>query len=489
MEKPNILLIMVDELRSDYLNTYNLNIPKMKNIDSINTVVVENCITSNPICQPARCALLTGRYTHQIGMLAMSGDLNKDIPTFPQALQRNGYKTYGIGKFHYLQSWHWDSPRASGHYLVKLNQEMKKFGYDEVWETAGKQLTYRNYCECCKILDEKNELEFYRDFVHKSMGTGPILCDDVKIEGCEAFPLDESSHIDYMTKSKTIEYIKSHANEEKPFYMMCSFSNPHPPLDPPKRFLDMVPYEEIDDFIDENNVLTENTKLELYRMRQAYKALNLMIDEYIGEILDALKQQNMYENTVIIFTGDHGEMLGDHGRLWKSVPYKESVNIPLMIKFPNNDKKIRYKNMVELTDVTATILDIAGADYNVEMSKSWPDYNDILPAKSLLPVLDNENIIIRDVAFSECDNKWQSVESQRYKYIKYLAYDNLDDIDERLYDKQTDPKETVNIISENEKVANWHRKRLQFILDKTPAVQQRWANVIDEECLVGYNRK
>ncbi|MBN2659149.1 MAG: sulfatase-like hydrolase/transferase [Spirochaetales bacterium] len=144
---------MADQLRSDFIGS-------MPNINRIaEGTVFTDCLTSNPVCTPARTALLTGRYSHQIGTLEMSGDLSPQIPTYMQALQKQGYYTAGIGKFHFLQTWSWDTPRGKGIPLKAIREDIKKFGFDYVWETSGKQLMTQNYCDYAAYLDSKNLLE------------------------------------------------------------------------------------------------------------------------------------------------------------------------------------------------------------------------------------------------------------------------------------------------------------------------------------------
>ena len=149
----NILLFMTDQQRVEYMGSAANSVVDTPNIDRIAAHANFTCCQStNPICTPARTSLITGRYPRQIGTRTMAGDLFPQIPTFMQALQKAGYTTYGIGKFHYLQTYPWATPRGCGMDPVAGVEENKAFGYDFIWETAGKQQTVGNYCFYCDYL-------------------------------------------------------------------------------------------------------------------------------------------------------------------------------------------------------------------------------------------------------------------------------------------------------------------------------------------------
>ena len=162
----NILLFMTDQQRAEYVDYAENGCGAVTpNIDRIaDHAHFTNCQTTNPICTPARTSLITGRYSRQIGTLTMAGDLFPQIPTFMQALQKAGYTTYGIGKFHYLQTYPWSTPRGCGMDPVSGVEDEKTFGYDFVWETAGKQQVVGNYCFYGDYLNQKGMLPAVRDF-------------------------------------------------------------------------------------------------------------------------------------------------------------------------------------------------------------------------------------------------------------------------------------------------------------------------------------
>ncbi|MDR3160271.1 MAG: sulfatase-like hydrolase/transferase [Spirochaetaceae bacterium] len=503
----NILLIMTDQQRSDYTGYIADGKASMPNLDALarTSAYFTCCQTTNPICMPARSSLITGRYPRQIGALTMSGDLFPQIPTFMHGLQKAGYTTYGIGKFHYLQTAPWSVPRGQGLNYVKMaaaSCDSKQYGYDEIWEAAGKQLMLKNYCYYADCLHEKGLLEKARDFWQQSGGPNGDTADH-NYDQVRSWPFDEADYPDVMIGLKAREKIKTH-DRKKPFFMFLSFCGPHKPYDAPRRYLDMVEYEEKDDFILEaNKTLSTEEKDIIYRQRHSAKAMLRLIDDQIGMTLDELKKQNMFEDSLIIFTSDHGDMLGDHYMIQKGVPWRQSVNVPLVIKMPGMEPSGAHNAPVELSDIAATILDYAGLKPDAALSRPWPAYNDRIPSRSLLPIVRGTSDKIRDFAFSESDfteerkpgavykevlekrggggrrtNAWQAVTTDKSKYIKYTEYERPGDVYEEFYDLVNDRNETINQIKNpayRRKIRE-ARNRLRYILDRYPPCQMTWAD-------------
>jgi choline-sulfatase len=503
----NILLIMTDQQRSDYTGYIEGGKASMPVIDTLarSSMFFTCCQTTNPICMPARSSLITGRYPRQIGALTMSGDLFPQIPTFMQALREAGYKTYGIGKFHYLQTAPWSVPCGQGLDYLRMgtaSRDSRQYGYDEIWESSGKQLMIKNYCYYADYLNRKGLLDQVRDFWRQSGGPNGDTADH-NYDKANPWPFDEGDYPDIVTGLKAREKIKKY-DVEKPFFMFLSFCGPHKPYDAPKAYLDMVEYEERDDFIlEKGRSLSVEEKQIIYRQRRSAKAMLRLIDVQIGLVFEELKRKNMFEDTLIIFTSDHGDMLGDHYMIQKGVPWKQSINVPLMVKMPGAVQRGVNSSPVELSDIAATILDYAGLDPSAVLSRPWPAYNNRIPSLSLLPVVLGETGKIRDFAFSESDfteergpgtiyrevlekrggggrrcNAWQTIVAEQGKYIKYTEYENPGDVYEEFYDTANDRDEKINLIKDpaySRKIQE-ARDRLQFILDRYPPCQMTWAD-------------
>jgi arylsulfatase A-like enzyme len=474
---PNILFLQCDQLRNDHVGWSPRSRMDTPHFDRIaEGMAFTRCLTASPICTPARCAQLTGRYSRQIHMLSMSGDLSRDIPTYPQALQKAGYRTAGIGKFHWLQTWPWGTDRGQGLDLVSLSDEFKGYGFDHVWECGGKQLAVQNTCDYAAHLESKGLLEPFRDFI-QSEGKNTNEAKFVEFTG-EPWPFDEAEYPDIVTADKMIDWLDQQADSEQPFFLFGSFVSPHPPLDPPARYLDQIPYEEVDDFIlgEDETPLDSATKKHMWKLRRAYKAMVRLVDDQVGRIFEKLEEMQVLDNTVIFFVSDHGEMLGDHGRFQKSIHWHPSAVVPCAIRHSAHLSGNVCAHPVELTDLTATILDCAGLDPHSALSKSWPRFQNIIPGRSLLPVIRGEIESIRDYAFCECEGRWSMLHSDHYAYVRH-HHSEPDHKVEQLFDLQNDPDECHNLASDPAyaDTLSWHRNRLLHVIETHPPVQTSWA--------------
>ena len=469
---------MVDQLRPDHAGFMPESVyatPRLRELGRAATTF-SNCQSVNPVCMPARSALLTGRYTHQIGALAMAGDLSFTLPTYPQALQRSGYWTALCGKLHVLQPWPWGTPRGEGTPLARMHDEVKKLGFDWVWESAGKQLAVKNHCDWCEHLQQKGILEAARDYLANCGANRDVADAELEHDGYP-WPFDEEDHVDVVTATKAIDALNERP-ADRPFFLKLSFCSPHKPFDPPQRLLDAEPEDETDDFTlpPDGKALSPELKRTLCRLRRAYRATIRLVDEQIGRVLETLDAQGALDNTLILFTSDHGEMMGDHGRVQKQSFYRESLTVPTFIRPPGGSAPRLHTHPVEFTDLCASMLDAAGLDPHAALAEPWPGYRDILPGKSLLPAL-TSNAPLRKYSFSESGYHWQCVQSDTRKYVRQPDFDHPGIFREWFFDIQQDPHETRNLADEPGEAAakQEHRNHLDWVLATTPAAQERWA--------------
>ncbi len=235
--------------------------------------------------------------------------------------------------------------------------------------------------------------------------------------------------------------------------------------------------DEDPDFIPGEGEMKPETRQRLRRVRRAYKAMIHTVDIQVGLILDKLEKEGLLDTTVLLFTSDHGEMLGDHNRLSKMQPWRESVVVPTAIRHPDYLDGRICPAPIELTDLTATMLDVAGLNPQEALSKPWPSFHDRVPCRSLMPLVRGEVDCIRDFAFSECSSEWQMIQTPQWKYIRYLNRTPDDAVREELYDVVRDPTEQQNRANDPEcaSLMMEMRERRTRVMDATPPAQTRWA--------------
>ena len=438
-----------------------------------------NCVSPSPVCMPCRSALATGRLPRQVGALAMSGDLSPQHRTMYHALQDAGYWTGAVGKLHWHQGWNWGAEHGKGHRLAAMTDFIKQYGLDHVWEVSGKQLAQRNYCQWAKRLDEKGVLKAYRDDT-QARGRNGMAPTATDFTG-EAFKFDTEDYVDIVTADQIINAIDDRP-ADKPFFLFGSFCGPHPPFDPLAEYLEQIPYEEVDDFIvaDGQEPLADDVKKNLYRLRRAYKGMIRCIDDQVGRILEKLEADGLLENTVVMFTADHGEMLGDHGRVQKSTHQKESVIVPTAIRHPHHVTGSTVDTMTQVFDLTATALEVAGLDPQQALLKQWPAFHAHIPCRSLMPVLLGETDRVRDFAFSECMGnglRWEMVRTQQWKWVRDIPNDDASHASESLIDLQADPNEQHDVIAQFADVAAQCRHWRDLTLDHALPAQLNHAPI------------
>ena len=469
----NILFLMTDQHRADHVGFLPGSRLSTPNIDRIaEGVGFSNCVSVNPICTPARTALLTGKYTHQIGTLSMSGDLSREHPTYLRALQDAGYWTAGVGKLHWMQG-PWNAGRGAGYDLVALKPEVMKYGFDYLWEVSGKQLAWWNNCDYCEHLKARGLLEQYRDHVESRGKNSP---DPAKTTWSgEPWPFDEATYVDVVTGSEIVKAIDARPADQ-PFCIFGSFCGPHKPYDPPASSLNAIPADDNEPFLPGEDEMDSATRARLRRVRRAYKAMIMCVDTQIGEVIDKLDREGLLDETIVVFTSDHGEMLGDHNRMSKMQPWRESVIVPTAIRHPDHLLGRTCHAPIEITDLTASILDFAGLNPQRALARNWPAFHNRVPCRSLAPIICGDADSIRDYAFSECRGEWQMIQTARWKYIRYLNQSPTASAREELYDLVADPHEQENLID--------NRRHLDILddlrscrtrtIDATPPAQTSW---------------
>lgn len=461
MSKPNILFIMADQFRADALGCTGgwVNTPNLDKIAK-GGVVFENCVTTSPLCIPSRVSLAVGRYPHNTGVWTnYTYTLSPDTPTWYKAIREAGYRTSLFGKTHLHP--HNGDLRDREHLL-------HSYGFDDVNEIAGPQASTRSMSYMTAIWQDKGELDIYIEDFKKRNGAPALYA------APSTLPLED--YTDVYVGQQAKQYLENYG-DDKPWFCHVSFGGPHEPWDAPEPYASMYDpktmpeplkrYGTVSPDCPSGNIdkLYKKEKFkvspdETQKLRANYAGNVTLIDEQIGEILSVIEKRGELENTVIVFTSDHGEMNGDHELFHKRSFLRSAVNIPLIIRTPYtllsadaNDKMRISSAFAELMDVGPTLVEIAGAKLNHEQF-----------AQSLCPVLENKADSIHNEAISELSGEIM-LENRKWKIV-------LNDQSEPylLFDKENDPNEEVNLAGLPETVAIESELKLK-ILEKLSKTQ------------------
>ena len=423
-KKPNIILIMTDQQRGDCVGWSNPEV-KTPHLDAIarEGICFDNGYSTTPSSTPARAALLTGLSPWHHGMLGYGVVGRAYKHELPQMLRDNGYYTFGIGKMHWF-------PQKSLHGF-----------HGTLVDESGR-------------IEQDGYVSDYRDwFKLQAPGVNP---DELGIGWNDhtggVYPLDEKLHPTYWTGETAVEFIQNY-KADKPLFLKVSFARPHSPYDPPQRYLEMyreaeIPVPAKGDWDDgfagypksKDAAFGDYGVEHALDSRRHYYAAITFIDDQVGRVVQALKEKGMYDNSVILFVSDHGDMLGDHFHWRKTYAYEGSVKVPFMIRLPQ-DMPLACKRgghlsqVVELRDILPTFVELAGGQVPEDID-----------GMSVLPLMQEKNPQWReyiDLEHATCyspDNYWCGLTDGKMKYIWFYRTG-----EEQLFNLEKDPQENANL--------------------------------------------
>lgn len=436
--RPNVLLITVDQMRGDCLGINGHPVVETPNLDNLahKGVRFTNAYSATPSCIPARAALLTGLTQRTHGRVGYEDGVPWNYDHYLAGeFAAAGYHTQCIGKMHV-----YPTRSLCGFHNVELHD-----GYlHEVRRHSVSEL--EGFTACDDYLPWlRQRLGPEADMIDLGLGCNSWVA--------RPWMYPEHLHPTNWTVDRSIDFLRRR-DPTKPFFMMTSFVRPHSPLDPPKAYYDQYINQEfpdvpMGDWVDaadtpENHWLTDcyDGKLDpraLHRARAAYYGLITHIDHQIGRLLEALFEYEVAQNTIILFTSDHGDLMGDHNMFRKNYPYQGAMNVPFILYDPNDllhlQKGADRRDLVELRDVMPTLLECAGVPIP-----------DSVEGKSVLPLARGEEVEWRDYIHGEHsrrEHSYQTIVTQQYKYIWFS-----DDGREQFFDLESDPTELYNLIEE-----------------------------------------
>ena len=365
--RPNVILIMTDQMRGDCLSFRKLSgisgNPDVKTpwLDSIaqSGILYENAYSACPSCIAARAALHTGMSQERNGRVGYKDGIEWNYEhTMAGEMAKAGYNTYCVGKMHV-------HPLRS---LLGYNNVELHDGYLHYYRKADRP-----------VYEDQRLADDYFYWLKNQKGIAADVTDtgiDCNSWLARPWNYDESLHPTKWVTDRSMDFLRKR-DRRKPFFLTVSYLRPHPPYDAPQAFFDMYKDKELSevpvgDWADTElyktagrDSISRTAPADSELLRQArvgYYACITHLDFEIGRLYMALIEEGLLENTVIIFTSDHGEMLGDHNFCRKSLPYEGSAHVPMMIAGPQHLVKERgiSDKLVELRDVMPTVLEAAG---------------------------------------------------------------------------------------------------------------------------------
>lgn len=444
-KRPNILFIMTDDHASHAMSCYGSKINKTPNLDRIakEGVRFDNAFCTNSICAPCRAVILTGKHSHMNGLIDNGKRFDGSQQTFPKLLQKAGYQTAMVGKWHLKTDPtgfdYWNVLPGQGNYynpqMIEMGERKKYPGYvtdiitDHCINWLEKRDTTRPFC-----------LMYQHKAPHRNWKPGPkylTMYDDVKI------PEPETLFDDYKTKSAASPdqemTVERHLNAND-----LKLTKPNG-LDEEQLKAWNEAYEPKNKAFKEANLQGKDlVRWKYQRYMKDYLRCVASVDDNVGRMLNYLEEKGLAENTLIFYTSDQGFYLGDHGWFDKRFMYEESLRMPLLVRFPNRIKADSVvKEMVQNLDFAPTFLDFAGVDIPSDMQGL--SFRKILEGKT--PADWRQSIYYHYYEYPAVHmvKRHYGVRTARYKLIHF--YHDIDAWE--LYDLKKDPEELNNIYDDS----------------------------------------
>ena len=415
MKRPNILILYTDQQRWDALGANGNPDIVTPNLDKLASEGVNftHHFVQNPVCMPSRISLLSGRYPSALGITHMGVPVPENIVTLPRILKQYGYRSANIGKLHFL-------PHANRDH--RLPHPAYSFDHLEIADEPGVyEDAYRAWVRR-KAPEQMDGISAGIPPATRSWQRVMGITDGVvhrgdpdgrhDFGGAVPFAADENLTHTAFVGEQTIEFIQQTGDE--PFLCIAGFYSPHAPWMVPQKYLDLYDTDKLSlpDFPDHINAQrpqapeAEFSDAQLRRARHGYYAMISEVDHYVGRILDRLEACGKRKDTIVVFTSDHGEWLGDHLRYGKGYPADDAVSrVPLIISAPQGRHSQSHHGLVEAVDIVPTLLELAGIQIPP-----------LLQGESLAGVVERGDEAGKSVALTEGDG-WKSLRTERYRYL------------------------------------------------------------------------
>jgi len=365
--KPNIVFLMPDQLRWDFVGCYGKSYAHTPNIDALASrgLVYNRCVSPSPVCIPARASMLTGHNSISTGVLNNNYWLRPDhdelgVPSFASLLSISGYHTEAIGKMHFIP---WDKSEGFDHRVIAEDKRHIHIRDD-----------YHDY------LRDKG--------LKKYAGPEEPGYVEGRMASISLVPLEHQ--VDTWVGERCVEFINAY-DKDQPFFLWSAFPGPHDPYNPPQDILDEVDAASMPDAFkptaDAREFraaiiaahasgsaqvdISEFTQAMKKKIRRHYQGLIRIIDKQVGDIVHAINALDNGRDTLIVFSSDHGDFLGDYDFLGKVLFFESSLRVPMIVAGPQIQAG-RSDALVSLSDVFATFTHAAGVKINAQDSIPLP---------------------------------------------------------------------------------------------------------------------
>ena len=418
--KPNVLFIIADDLNCD-LGCYGNTQVKSPNIDGLaqKGIVFENAHNQYPLCGPSRASFMSGMYTDQTKITQNNIHLRSTVPdvvTIGQRFRQQGYQSVRIGKI-----FHYDNPSSIGTSgfddIYSWDKTINPYGRDKLEEHKINTLSPRRYGGTLSWLAAEGK-------------------DEEQTDGIGA--------------SEAIDLLDGFSKSGENFFLAVGMYRPHTPFVAPKKYFDLYDQDAMnipkssDEYLQTlptpsaKSVRAKKNQLNLEEdlakeIKEAYYATTSFVDAQVGRILKKLEESGLAENTIVVFTSDHGYHLGEHGHWQKQTLFENSTRVPLIFAGPGvENTKIKTNSPVELLDIYPTLMDLT----NIEV----PDH---VVGKTLAPLFKNEKQEIRAGALT----KWRNGYSLKTTNYRITQWGENGELGYELYDHSADLSELTNLAS------------------------------------------
>ncbi len=469
-KRPNIVFIMSDDHAYQAISAYDNRLLQTPNIDRIaqGGMMFTNACVTNSICAPSRAVILTGKHSHINGKIDNYFPFDTSNVTFPQILQQNGYQTAMFGKLHFG-----NNPKGfdefkilpdQGNYynpdfITKKEGNIKLTGYvtdlitdmtlnwlkNERDEDKPFFLAYLHKAPHREWIPAERH---YKEFIHKSFPEPPTLFDNYEGRGRAAKEQEMNllTHMNWAGDSKIFpENMDKLGIKESHVYDKRLYNATVGRMNPSQRKVWDETYGKMnEEFMKNYPNMTEKDKMKwrYQRYMQDYLGCIASVDEGVGKVLDFLKDNNLEENTIVVYTSDQGFYLGEHGWFDKRFIFDESFKTPLLVKWPSVIKPgSKNAQMVQNLDYAQTFLEAAGIKPPSDMQ-----------GESLIPIFKGEGKGFRDAAYYHyyeypsvhMVKRHYGIVTEKFKLIHFYY-----DVDEwELYDRTNDKNEMKNVYND-----------------------------------------